>query len=465
MTGMNENAVGQDVAWSELELARAWEPVDTDGAFQLQTRQALHLLRRAAFGGNTKSVQQLVAQGLELALETLFAPPDAEAFDAEAQALIRTSLVLGDTEQLADWWLYRMVNDPFAIREKATLFWHGHFCTSRDKVADARLLLSQNELLRQHALGEFPALVKAISRDPAMLIYLDSTENQKARPNENYARELLELFCLGLGNYSERDIKELARCFTGWEVRRQRFRFSASAHDKGEKKLFDQMTSGGGDEAIDIILQQPAAARFVAERLIRFYCTHDPLPQEVINDLAQIIVANQWRLEPTLRIIFRSNFFFSPRVLNRQFASPVSWTLSWLRMLERTVDFRQLRSALSAMGQVPLEPPNVKGWPGGPQWIDPARMAARVQWVQRLSLRDGEIPNDLQLGQFSIASNRRSDGGESIVSWIEQYLLGRTLSPTRRLQLLNACSSQSTLQASFRAGLQVAGLLPEAHIF
>lgn len=465
MTAMIDNAVSREVSWSEWEVSRAWEPVDKDGAFQFQAGQALHLLRRAAFGGTMDSVQRLVEVGLERGLETLFAPPDAEAFEKEAQSLIRTSLVLGDTEHLADWWLYRMINDPFAIREKATLFWHGHFCTSRDKVTDARLLLSQNELLRQHALGEFPKLVKAISRDPAMLIYLDSTENQKARPNENYARELLELFCLGLGNYSERDIKELARCFTGWEVRRQRFRFSASAHDKDDKTLFDQMTSGGGDEAIDIILQQPAAARYIAERLIRFYCTHDPLPQDVINSLAQLIVANQWRLEPTLRVIFRSNFFYSPRVVYRQVASPVSWALAWLRMVERTADLRQLRSALSNMGQVPLEPPNVKGWPGGPQWIDPARMAARVQWVQRLSSSDGELPKALQRGNFSIAGNRQSDGGDSIVSWIEQYLLGRTLTPTRRAQLLDACANQTTLQASFRTALQLTGMLPESHIF
>jgi uncharacterized protein (DUF1800 family) len=454
-----------ELNWSATEVKDAWSPVDRAGSFRFETQHALHLLRRAGFGGSSAEVNRCVEQGLEKTLASLFKPSQADEFETEAQAMIRTALVLGDTDQLADWWLYRMVHDPFALREKATLFWHGHFCTSRDKVPDSRLLLAQNDLLRRHALGSFPALVKDISRDPAMLIYLDSTENQKSRPNENYARELLELFCLGLGNYTERDIKELARCFTGWEVRRQRFRFSSSAHDTGEKTLFNQRTSLGGDEAIEIVLQQPAAARYIAERLIRFYCTHDPLPHAVVHDLGRILTENQWQLEPTLAVMFSSQFFFSPRVMQRQVASPVSWTIAWLKSLERSVDFRVLRNALGAMGQVPLEPPNVKGWPGGAKWIDPARIAARIQWVQHLSDSSADLPSPISQNSSILIPSKHADISEAILSWVENYLLGRILAAPRREQLLAACQAQPTKQAAFRVALQAAGVMPESQIF
>jgi hypothetical protein len=236
--------------WSDAQVANAWAPFQPTNENPFDGPKVAHLLRRATFGGTTKQIVDFEKQGLNATLNTLFSPKGVKHFDAEADAMIRTSLVLGNTDSLVDWWLYRMLADPHAVREKATFFWHSHFCTGREKVPDSQLLLEQNNTLRHHAMGSFAELVKAISRDAAMLIYLDSTENKKNRPNENYARELLELFCLGIGNYTEHDIKELARCFTGWEVRRRRFRISRSDHDFGVKEVLGTSGALDGDEAI-----------------------------------------------------------------------------------------------------------------------------------------------------------------------------------------------------------------------
>ncbi len=449
--------------WTDEEILNAWQPwhETTGDAAVFQFAHAHHLIRRAGFGANTQRIEQLAELGLAEAVKSLMAPPDAASFDAEADAMIRTSLVLGSTDHLADWWLYRMLNDPFAVREKATLFWHGHFCTGRDKVPDARLLLTQNDLLREHALGSFAQMVKRVSRDAAMLIYLDSTENQKTRPNENYAREIMELFCLGIGNYSERDIKELARCFTGWEVRRQRFRFSPSAHDTDEKEILGSRGNMDGDDAIDVVLQQPAASKHIARKLVSFYLTDDEVPEPVIESLAQVLLANQWEMGPTLAMLFSSQAFYSRHAVHRQVAGPLAWTLSWLKTLDVTGDLNVLRNDLELMGQVPLEPPNVKGWPGGSTWIDPSRMAARIAWVSRLSNNNLEPSN----GLASWLSSQGMKDPASMVQWLEESLIGRPVSQRRKAALVAAVTSKSSLPDAFRAGVRLAGIMPEAHVF
>lgn len=447
------------ITWNSAELEAAWHPLEqTDSQFGHD--KARHLLTRAAFGGTTSDVDRLSSLGPNQAVEALFSPADAEQFDAEADAMIRTSLVLGDTGNLIDWWLFRMLSDPHGVREKATFFWHGHFCTSRDKVPDAQLLLEQNNTLRQNAMGSFVDLVKAISRDAAMLVYLDSTENRKTRPNENYARELLELFCLGLGNYTEHDIKELARCFTGWEVRRRRFRISQSDHDNGIKSLLGDSGKFNGDQAIDVIMQHDEASRFIAHKLIRFYVTDDPVPEPVLQTLADMLVAENWELEPVLKTMFRSQFFYSNHSMNRKIAGPVEWTVGWLRMLETSGNLDQLRSSLEAMGQVPLEPPNVKGWPGGQTWIDPSRMATRVNWSQRLAT---EWLSPIE-GLDAWLVKQKVTSADNVVQWVQENLISTPLPESRAEILVEQVSKRKTVSEQFRMAIQVAGLMPESHI-
>lgn len=446
--------------WNDQLVKNAWEPFVVNDDRGFSPKLAAHLMRRAGFGGTSRDFRELSELGMERAVSKLFAPPNADQFDAEADLMIRTSLVLGDSTNVIDWWLYRMLSDPHGVREKATFFWHGHFCSSRDKVPDAQLLLEQNNLLRTHALGSFESMVKAISKDAAMLVYLDSTENRKNRPNENYARELLELFCLGLGNYSEQDIKELARCFTGWEVRRRRFRISRSDHDFGSKTVLGITAELDGDQAIDIILQQPAAARFIAAKLIRFYITEDEVPEQVVANLGQKLIESNWQIEPVLKSIFSSQLFYSENSIGRKFASPVSWTVSWLKLLEISSSLDQLRNSLEMMGQVPLEPPNVKGWPGGTSWIDPSRMAARVNWSQRLASEMLEPVGGLS----SWLGKQQLNSADQICGWVEQNLIATRLVSSRREILQSQVQSQKQSTAQFRMAIRVAGLLPESHL-
>lgn len=445
--------------WDLALIENAWQPFQPTAKTPFDHRLAGHLLRRATFGGTTAEIDALAAMGPEEAVEKLLQPTGAAAFANEADAMIRTSLVLGDSSKLIDWWLYRLLTDPHGVREKATFFWHGHFCTSRDKVPNAQLLLSQNNTLREHALGPFAELVKAVSRDAAMLIYLDSTENRKNRPNENFARELLELFCLGLGNYTEQDIKELARCFTGWEVRRQRFRISRSDHDFGVKEILGTSGPLDGDDAIEIILQQPAAARFIATKLIRFYVTDDALPPAVIQQLADIVVTAQWQIDEVLRTIFTSRLFYSPASIGRKIAGPLEWTLNWLNLLDSRGYYDRLRNGLEAMGQVPLEPPNVKGWPDGASWIDPSRMAARVNWCQQMA-QQLELPGGLD----SWLVRQGLDDADSISAWIAKYLIAIPLAPSRGKLLRRQLDNRQQPSDQFRLAIKIAGVMPEAHL-
>ncbi len=445
---------------NEALLETAWQPFQPTSEKPFDHRLAGHLLRRATFGGATGEIDSLVSLGPAKAVEQLLQPTDATAFADEADAMIRTSLVLGDSVNLIDWWLYRLLTDPHGVREKATFLWHGHFCTSRDKVPDAQLLLSQNNTLREHSLGPFAELVKAVSRDAAMLIYLDSTQNRKNRPNENYARELLELFCLGLGNYTEQDIKELARCFTGWEVRRRRFRISRSDHDFGTKNILGTSGAFDGDQAIDVILQQPAVARFVAAKLVRFYVTDDELPPAVIQQLADVLVSANWRIDEVLKTIFTSRLFYSPLSIGRKIAGPLEWTLHWLNLLETRGSYDRLRNALETMGQVPLEPPNVKGWPAGSSWIDPSRMAARVNWC--LQLAQQQLAP--QGGLDPWLARQGLDDATNISAWVTKYLLAIPLAPSRAELLQTQLGKQKQPADQFRLALKIASVMPEAHV-
>ncbi len=247
---------GVDPAW-------AWQPYRPTDDHPWDHRLASHLYRRAAFGVNVATLDAATHRDCGEIVDELFgASPDAlkgdEAAMSIANSLAEATLARNDPKRLAAAWVYRMVTTPRPLREKATLFWHGHFATSADKVDDAKLMWRQNQLIREHALGDFSALTQAVAKDPAMLIYLDSAINRKAHPNENFARELMELFCLGEGNYTETDVQELARCFTGWEIKNERFRKNRYQQDAGSKRLLGQSGEMDGEQAIDVVLRQPA---------------------------------------------------------------------------------------------------------------------------------------------------------------------------------------------------------------
>lgn len=411
----------------------AWLPYEPDSLHPFGPREAAHLLRRAGFGGTIEETDRAVLEGLPATLDRLFDMTPAAEFEQSMEVAGRMVGRGNESRNLAAWWLLRMVQTPVPLLEKMTLFWHGHFATGADKVQDARLMLDQNKMLREHALGPFRELVTRISRDPAMLIYLDSRENRKTRPNENYARELMELFCLGPGHYSEQDIKEVARCFTGWEIRRDHFRFNRYQHDEGEKSFLGRSGPFGGEEAIEIVLEQPAAARFLVSKLVRFFVCDDPSPvsPELLEPLAEQLRQSDFDVEGVVRTILASRFFFSSDSIARRIKSPVELAVGALRFFGAAVNMNELANRLAELGQLPCYPPNVKGWDGGRSWINASTILARGNLVRDL-LASGETR--FNAGDLATWARRHRKVGVGETSeWVDQYWLAASLPDSSRL--------------------------------
>jgi uncharacterized protein (DUF1800 family) len=283
-----------------------------------------------------------------------------------------------ETQRLGLWWANRMLSTRRPLEEKLTLFWHGHFATGQNKVRDARMIRRQHDMFRRFASGGFRDLLVGVLKDPAMLVYLDNGENVKEHPNENFARELLELFTMGVGNYSERDIREGARAFTGWTNDVLEFKFDAERHDFGPKTFLGRTGTFDGEEVIDIILEQPMTAEFVAGKVYRFFVRED-LADGVRRELGRTYRENGYRMAPLLTRIFLSKDFFSTASVATQVKSPVQLVVSTyrklgLRQVPTIPDFGALTGGL---GQRLFDPPNVAGWAGGRTWITPSTLLQR----------------------------------------------------------------------------------------
>lgn len=316
--------------------------------------------------------------GGELAFEKNLSPEVRQAIQQVRQERRRSQQE--HLVELVAWWLGRMASAADPLGEKLTLFWHGHFATGAQKVQDAYLMWRQNELFRRFARGPFGELTKAVSRDGAMIFWLDLQQSRASRPNENFARELMELFTLGEGNYSERDVTEAARAFTGYRMdpRTEEFRFAPREHDAGAKRLFGLEGNFSGDDVVDLLLAQPACARFLARKLWTFFADENPAP-EIVEAVAAELRAARYDLRPVLTKVFTSREFYADAARRTQIKSPVQWLIQTARTLE--IDLppqpQLLLNALRQMGQVLFQPPSVKGWDGGRAWISAATLLAR----------------------------------------------------------------------------------------
>ncbi|MCA9031087.1 MAG: DUF1800 domain-containing protein, partial [Planctomycetaceae bacterium] len=263
-------------------------------------------------------------------------------------------------------------------------------------------------LFRASGLGRFRELVQAVSRDPAMLIYLDSVTNRKAHPNENYAREVMELFCLGEGEYTEEDIRELARCFTGWEIRRDQFRFNKYQHDTGTKTILGEEGIESGEEGVDVVVNQPACPRFLCRKLFRFFVTDAEEPSdELIQPLADELRANDLEIGPTVQRMLSSNLFFSELAYGRKIRSPIELSVGLLHSLEASTNIYTLEEGLRVLGQELFYPPNVKGWDGGRTWINSSTLLGRANLVRQVL--DNEAT---RFGRGSLTDFCRANGWE-----------------------------------------------------
>ncbi len=283
-----------------------------------------------------------------------------------------------ETQRLALWWANRMIASPRPLEEKLTLFWHGHFATGQNKVRDYRMMLQQNQMLRANASGNLRDLLVGILKDPGMLVYLDNGENVKSHPNENFGRELLELFSMGVGNYSERDVRAAARAFTGWTNDVLTYKFDEEQHDFGEKTFLGRTGPLNGEDIIETILAQPVTGEYVAGKLYRYFVRED-ISTDVRADLGRSFRASGYQIKPLMRRMLLSKDFYSTPSVATQIKSPVHLVVSTykkmgLREIPTIPDFGRMTGGL---GQTLFEPPNVAGWAGGRTWITPATLLQR----------------------------------------------------------------------------------------
>jgi hypothetical protein len=371
--------------------------------------KARHLLVRAGFGGTPEEVKKLQDMGLHNAVDYLVdiyerpvanleldplrlehAEPWENRLDEPERTELANRRINRERVQQAElrrWWLKRMAQSPRPLQEKLTLFWHDHFAVQYEKLYLTHILYEQNELFRAFGCDNFAGLLHGIVHDPAMILYLDNHANFKGAGNENLGREILELFSLGEGQgYTEDDMREAARCLTGYNYdwATGRFRLIATRHDETEKNLFGNKGNWGGDELVDLILGHPSTAKYLAYKLFVLFAYEDPEP-ETIERLAHVLRSGGYDLRPMLRNLFLSERFYSDRARGTHIKGPVELVVGTLRDLGiKNADYGTVDSAVIQMGQYLFEPPNVAGWKENRAWINAERILIRYNQLGNL---------------------------------------------------------------------------------
>ncbi len=382
-------------------------PIWSDHSFKWNWRTASHLLNRAGFGGTPEDIAALVRMGPHEAINHIVyyqsIPDDLPALEfgplshrefsnfreirrflrpltkAQRREYFQLTVQAGFSkmQEMRCWWINRMVKTRRPLQEKMTLFWHGLFVSAFSSVNNAYHMYMQNQLFREFATGSAKVLTLNISRDPAMLRYLNNNQNRKGHANENYARELMELFTMGIGNYTEEDVRQSARAWTGWTFVGDHFVFRPFEHDDGEKTFLGHTGNFNGDDIVRIIFQQPATAKHFAFKLSAFFTSDDP-PPEIVDALAQKLRESDWRMAPVLEQLFSSRWFFSDAVMRRKIKSPMELVAGSFRALNVPApNANGMLYSMKSMGQELFEAPNVGGWPHGRAWINTSTLFAR----------------------------------------------------------------------------------------
>ena len=366
--------------------------------------EARHLLARTGFGARLEEINATAGLSRRDAVErilsgarTVARTPAPEGVESWTPPYLVRQMSAEDRRQfqrqqverglaLKAWWLSEMLATDSPLSERMTLFWHNHFTSSLQKVRSSGLMYRQNALLRRHALGSYGELLHAASKDPAMLVYLDSATNRRGQPNENFAREVMELFTLGEGRYAEGDIKEAARAFTGWSIDRETgtFLWRPMAHDDGVKTLFGRSGNFRGEDVLALLLEQSATAEHVVGKLWREFVSPQPDAAE-LKRIAGAFRASGYQVRVALRELLLSDAFWAPANRGALIKSPVELVVGTLRQFDIAVaDPLPLALVLRGMGQDVFSPPNVKGWPGGEAWITSQSLLARKQFLERV---------------------------------------------------------------------------------
>jgi hypothetical protein len=376
---------------SKVDPADAWKPwvPNGNGEEKWGHKQAAHLFRRAGFGATPEEIRKALTEGFPKTLQRI-ATGQADAAEL-LELYTESGQYCDDPVKLRVWWLSAMVEGGHPLREKLVLFWHNHFATSYAKIRSSKLMYEQNVTIRKHALGKFPAFLLDMSKDTAMLIWLDSNRNIKGAPNENYAREVMELFSLGVGNYTEKDIQEAARALTGWHHNSEgsAFEYQPEWHDDGEKTIFGNKGKWRGEDVIRFCCDHKACAKFLVGKLYNFLVSETKPPEALLEPLAEQFRKSGYDIASLVSTILGSRLFFSPHAYFKRVKWPVEYALEAVRaVVPGRVPLADVVEPLGKMGQSLFAPPNVKGWRTGTDWLNSATLLARNNFAETVAMGD-----------------------------------------------------------------------------
>ena len=431
-----------------------------------------HFMRRASFGVTRDELEEHMAQGYEATVEELLHPEEAAEADGHILARYQPEAVNpGGTPPMGHVnWMYYMLNTRRLLEEKVALFWHQVFATAFSKVATYNHMLHQIAVFRRHGMGNYRDLLIELARNPAMIFWLDNNENHKDLVNENWGRELLELFSMGVDNYTEEDVREASRAFTGWTIAAKipgqphgafpwSFEYKAEDHDEGEKNFLGHRGRFNGEDIIDIILQQPACARFIARHLYNFFVADEPqVPSwsiepprdsEAINTLVASFIESKYEIRAVLRTLFDSDFFKEARFAKVK--SPAEVVVGTYKLVGGHSFPKPLYSELSMqptyMGQDLMNPPSVEGWHTGSEWINSGSLMSRINFVADL-VGDTSFP-----GVQSMISRLRAQGDlspEALVDGCLDLLGPLEVEPQTRQHLIEQAGERGILHWGIR---------------
>src|SRR3989440_6411386 len=402
------------VLWKGNDLSQILDHVRDlthgyQGALSSERVRVAPLLRRSGFGATKAELDHFAAMGQTAATEAILNYSKTSNAALESQL---PTIDLGGTPQptaaaIQAWWLQRMAQSARPLEEKMTLFWHGLLTSGLDKAGPAQLF-TQNQLFRGMAVGNFDDLLKAVSKDPAMMVYLDTETNRKGKPNENYARELMELFTTGIGHYTEDDVRESARSFTGWTLQGGKQLRSTNAsqflprvHDAGVKTFMGKTGTLTGDDIVEMLVRLRATAVRLSTRLFSFFAYPNP-DQEIVNHLADTFQKAHYNVGAVVRQIFTMDAFYSDQAYRALVKSPAELVAQTLKATGANArGYTTAAAAMAPMGQVLFYPPNVAGWPGGSSWVNSSTLLSRINFANAASQRSQALLSAQPLEQLS----------------------------------------------------------------
>jgi uncharacterized protein (DUF1800 family) len=409
--------------------------------------RVVHLHRRAGFAATWDELQRDLKDGPEPSVARLLKGTAGEhsppGFAATSELLADAAVAAGEIGRLKAWFMYRMLFTPDPLGEKLSLLWHNHFATSNSKVRDVAGMRKQNDTFRKHARAPFGELLNAAVREPALLNFLDAPANRRGHPNENLGRELMELFTLGVGNYTETDVKEAARTLTGWTVEEHGFTENVARHDPDEKTFLGKTGKWTGTDLVTILLEQPATARRVAGRLCETFFGEKAVSPEAIKLLGDEMGRHKLDIGWAVETILRSQMFFDEANLRTHVLSPAEFIIGAARaleMLDPAPSTLALADWSARLGQDLFEPPNVGGWPGGRSWLGPRTMIGRANFVS--ALLDGPSagrPRPFDPGELL---TRHGAKGDEIGVFFTRLLYGVEPGDADRKRLADAMGRQ-----------------------